>query len=383
MEQETSSSYDICNLVSSGILGEYKLLYEKVVDLLNKTNAVDKSLDSYIYTKYLSDAKNELDNLVGKFDQLIEKEEQGNHFLRDKCKEKFYQLAGQVYAMYASNNNHAVFEEKALNYYKKYQVLLQRYKICEDLKGRDDIVVYSFRKYSVYTLEDLINETITVVRPSKMNDPFDSIANLWRKTENLKNITGGIGHEVLLNKSMDFFRIRSFQANKKTYDSDEDILRNVKTWSHYADNHYGFCIKYRLRNGFFRRFDEKNNKVLRIAPVKYEEKYSIDNSKKSLDTSEAYYVKSKCWNDENEVRMLSYNPETSEDHYAEPMEDNAIIEEIIFGLLCSEDCKRTLYNLLKTKGVRFFTMKTILHQDIYRIEKEEYIPKAKKKQRRC
>lgn len=373
MEQETRSSFDICNLVSSGKFGEYKLLYENVIDLLNKTKAVDKSLDSSSYTTCLNDAKNELDKLVDKFNQLIEEEEHDIHLLTDKCKEKFYQLAGQIYAMCASNDNNELYGGKALDFYKKYQVLLQRYIICGAFKERDDIVVYSFRSYSVYTLEDLINETITVVHPSKMNDPFDSIANLWRKTGFLKEITSGRGHEELLNKSMDYFRIRSFQANTTTYDTEEKILRNVKMWSHYADNHQGFCIKYRLKKKFFRDIHEKDSTVLRIAPVQYEEQYSIDKNKKSLDTIEAYFIKSNEWIDESEVRLLSYNPQTEEDHYAVPMGDDAKIEEIIFGVLCKDDCKRTIYNLLKPRGVRFFMMKTTLSRDIYRLERVEYI----------
>lgn len=373
MEQETRSSFDIFNLESNGKLGEYKLLYENVIDLLNKTKAVDKSLDASSYTKSLNDAKNELDNLVSKFDQLIEKEEHGVHLLTDKCKEKFYQLAGQIYAMCASNDNNILYERKALDFYKKYQVLLQRYKISEALKERDEIVVYSFRKYSVYTLEDLINATITVVHPSKMNDPFDSIANLWRKTKFLKDVTGGRGHEELLNKSMDYFRIRSFQADIDTFSTDNNILKSVKMWSHYADNHQGFCIKYRLKKKFFRDINEKDSFVLRIAPVQYKEQYSIDASKKSLDTLEAYFVKNKVWEDESEVRLLSYNPQTEKDHYGVPMGDDAIIEEIIFGILCKDECKRTIYNLLKLKGVRFFMMKATPSQDIYCLEKEEYI----------
>ena len=370
MEIETNLNFDICDFLSGGILGECKLLYENVNKALNETKAVDKNKEPSIYAQRLLNTKKETEKLILEFEKFIAEFPEGN--IKENCKEKFYQLAGQVYAMCASNDNNKLYEGKALDFYKKYQVLLQRYKINEALKEQDEIVVYSFRKYSEYTLEDLINETITVVHPSKMNDPFDSIANLWRKTGFLKIITSGKGHEELLNKSMDYFRIRSFQANTTTYDTEENILRNVKMWSHYADNHKGFCIKYRLKKKFFREINEKDSIVLRIAPVQYKEQYSIDASKKSLDTFEAYFVKNKEWEDESEVRLLSYNPQTEKDHYGVPMGDDAIIEEIIFGILCKDECKRTIYNLLKLKCVRFFMMKTTPSQDIYRLEKEEY-----------
>lgn len=375
MEQETNLSFDIRNIVSGGILGEYRLSYEKVVKLLYETKATDKKVDSNTYTQYLVETREALKELEIMFEQLTE--DDNFDYLTDECKEKFYELAGQIYAMYASNMEQSKFENKALDYYKKYQTIVQRYKICDALKERDEIIVYSFRKYSIFTLEDLINETITVVRPSKMNDPFDSIADLWRKPEFLKNITGGKGHEDLLDRSMNYFRIRSFQTDRKTYSTNDDLFQSVKMWSHYADNHKGLCIKYRLKEKFFRDINEKDSSVLRIAPVEYKEQSVIDKSMKTLDAFDAYFVKNKEWEEEGEVRLLSYNPHTEEDHYAVPMGDDAKIEEIIFGYLCQDDCKRTIYNLLSPKGVSFYMMKPNPEIDIYHLTKEEYRPPKK------
>lgn len=245
MEQETNLNFDICNHLSGGILGEFNSLFDNVVKLLNETKAVDKNKEPLKYEQSLLNTKKELEKLILEFEKFVAEFPEGE--IKDNYKEKFYELAGQIFAMYASNMEQPRFEDKALDFYKKYQTIVQRYIICETLKERDEIIVYSFRKYSIFTLEDLINETITVVRPSKMNDPFDSIADLWRKTECLKNITGGKGHENLLNRSMNYFRIRSFQADRKTYSTNDDLLQSVRMWSHYADNHQGFCIKYRLK----------------------------------------------------------------------------------------------------------------------------------------
>lgn len=283
-----------------------------------------------------------------------------------------YQLAGQIYAQLAIKDN--AYKDNALKYYQKYQVFQQKYEPHKFVDNLSEISVYSFRKYSVFTLEDLINETITVVRPSKMNDPFDSIADLWRKTECLKKITGGKGHEDLFNRSMNYFRIRSFQADRKSYSANNDILQSVKMWSHYADNHQGFCIKYRLKKKFFRDINEKDSIVLRIAPVEYEEQSVIDKSMKTLNAFDAYFVKNKEWEEECEVRLLSYNPHTEEDHYAVPMDDDAKIEEVIFGYLCTDDCKKTIYNLLSPKGVNFYLMKPNPEVDIYHLIKEKYRP---------
>ena len=372
MEQETNSNFDICNLLSGGTLGEFKSLFDNVVKLLNETKAVDKNKEPLKYEQSLLKTKKELEKLILEFEKFVAEFPEGE--IKENCKEKFYELAGQIYAMYASNMEQPKFEDKALEYYKKYQIILQRYKIDMTLENKNDIVVYSFRKYSIFTLEDLINNTITVVSPSKMNDPFDSIANYWRKTDSLEKITGGIGHEKMLKKSMDYFRIRSFQANTATYNTHDSILQDVKMWSNYADNHYGFCIKYRLSKKFFRVVDETAEISLRVAPIQYVPYYCVDSNKKTLNTFDAYFVKNKAWKEEGEIRLLSYNPKIEDDHWGVPMGNDAKIEEVIFGYVCTDDCKKTIYNLLSPKGVNFYLMKPNPEVDIYHLIKEKYRP---------
>ena len=372
MEQNPNSDFDIINLMIDNISGEYKLLYENVTKLLNETNAIDKNKEPLKYYKSLLDTKKELEKLILEFEKFAIEFPEGN--VKEKIKEKFYELAGQIYAMYASNMEQSKFEDKALDYYKKYQIMLQRYKKNMTLENKSEIAVYSFRKYSIHTLEDLINNTITVIKPSKMNDPFDSIANLWRKRKNLEKITNGKGHESILEKSMEYFRIRSFQANTATYNTDDSILQNVKMWSNYADNHCGFCIKYRLSKKFFREVNETAEITYRIAPIQYVPYYSIDSNKKTLNTFDAYFIKNKDWKEEGEVRLLSYNPKIEEDHWGIPMGDDAKIEEIVFGYLCKDDCKKTIYNLLSSKGVSFYQMNPYPESDIYHLIKEKYLP---------
>ncbi len=356
----------VCDELKKSFFNNYK----GVVNLLNETRAIDKEADKLAYDRLLNDLKQAFDNLEIKYNQMLEMF--GIQMITYECKEKYNELAGQICAMYASNCNCAEYKDKALNFYINYQITLQRYKLGV-FEDKDDVVVYSFRKYSVYTLEDLINNTITVVRPSKMNDPFDSIANFWRKTECLNKITGGRGHEEILNKSMDYYRIRSFQANTATYDTDNNVLQNVKMWSNYADNHCGFCIKYRLNRSIFKKIDETEKEVLRLAPVQYVHYYKIATDKIKLNTFEAFFLKHTDWNEEGEVRLLSYNAKTNNDHYAVPMGDDARIEEIIFGVQCKNDCKRTIYNLLSHKGVKFYEMISIPETDIYHLVKKEYV----------
>lgn len=377
---------------TEGSLNEY--FFKSVMELDHKDWRISYIRAEYIYENKIDDkgksyikiAKEYIDEAIQMLS--INKDTELDSVIDDpfilcnllKIKEyKVYQLAGQIYAMYASNMEQSKFEDKALDYYKKYQIMLQRYKNNMTLENKSEIAVYSFRKYSIHTLEDLINNTITVIKPSKMNDPFDSIANLWRKRENLEKITNGKGHESILEKSMEYFRIRSFQANTATYNTDDSILQNVKMWSNYADNHYGFCIKYRLNKKFFREVNETAEITYRIAPIQYVPYYVIDSNKKTLNTFDAYFIKNKDWKEEGEVRLLSYNPKIEDDHWGVPMGNDAKIEEVIFGYLCTDDCKKTIYNLLSPKGVSFYMMKPTPKIDIYHLVKEEYHPHPKEK----
>lgn len=285
---------------------------------------------------------------------------------------KVYELAGQIYAQYAELSDK--YSKISLENYKKYQVLVQNYKDHIDLRGIESINVYSFRPVSEYALADLSNDTITVTRPSRMNDPFDSLANLWKKTTNLKEITIEKGHEDLLSRSMDYYRIRSF-VRLKEGETEMHIIGNTLMWSNYANNHYGYCVKYKLFRDFIKKIDVSNGIARRLAPVKYVSDYSIDNSVISIDSYEAYNMKHKIWEYENEIRLLSYNTSTEEDFFSEPMANGAVIEEVIFGFLCPEHHRLAICNILRDKKVSFYHMTVNKEHSIYNLIKEKYIPK--------
>lgn len=376
MVQETRSSFDICDFVSNGKLGEYKLLYENVIDLLNKTKTAGKCLDASSYIKYLDETKNELDNLVCKYDQLIEEEKQGFSLITDICKKKFYQLAGEVYAIFGNQHNNQIFIDKALDYFIKYQVMVQKYKPHEEVKPLDEIIVYSFRRVSKYSLADLVNNTITVCHPSKMNDPFDSLANLWMKSDNLKRVTNDKGHENILEKSMEFYRIRSF-IRPGMNQQESDVLEKIIMWSLYANEHRGYCIKYRLKRGFLHDVDTTNMRVRRLAPIDYRPDFAMTKNLTAIDSYKAFNMKHESWNYENEIRLLSYQPSKKGLFFNEPMGDEADILEIIFGIYCSAYNKKRIYNILKDRHIKFFYMATEPEKSIYKLIKKEYIPNSK------
>ena len=94
----------------------------------------------------------------------------------------------------------------------------------------------------------------------------------------------------------------------------------------------------------------------------------------AIDSYEAYNMKHECWKYENEIRLLSYNTSTGDDFYSEPMGSDAEIEEIIFGVMCSDEDKKKIFNILSSKDVKFYRMEPNPAEDIYHLIKKEYNP---------
>lgn len=310
---------------------------------------------------------------VGVLDDYVQKYnlfaiEPFNEFLFCPLSSKdFYMLAGDIYTNVGKIN-------EALEAYKLYNYYVQPLSPYKSFKEKCSAIVYSFRICNKYFLEDLINKTITCVAPSEMNDPFDSIVTYWSKEENLDKLTNLRKTNEIYSKSFEYYRIRSFVANRDKYETDDSILENIKMWSHYADSHKGVCVKYRLARHFIHSKDsgESMCKFLRLYPMIYGSDFSLKNIK-SISSTEIICRKSSIWADENEVRLISYNPYCKKKWYAEPLEDSTI-EEIIFGYNCSEEDRIMIYNIAKAlyPGVKFSEMYINETESLYKLMKKEY-----------
>lgn len=275
--------------------------------------------------------------------------------------DKIYFFAGKLYALIGK-------QDESLECYQKFQYWNEQVK-NEELCEKENIVVYSFRRFNEYSLSDLINNEITVCHPSVMNDPFDSIANLWSSEKNLDSICIHKEHISSYSKSFQYFRIRSFAANRKTYETDDEILKKILMWSFYAGEHKGFCVKYRLSKHFIKQEKNTEHCILRMVPVSYEESFSLE-GKDSLTTSNSYALKNKAWEYEDEVRLLSYNTNSESKYLGIALSDdksnNSKIEEIIFGLLCPNEHKKVIKNIVKGYPYK------IKIREIYRTDKNIY-----------
>ena len=139
-----------------------KHMYEKVI--ATSSNDIKKTIDSVV----LNIEKAELRDLKLKKLSIIDSI--GNaeyHYWKEKRNE-FYFLAGEIYAFIG-------YEDRALYWFKKYHYT----NLLLKSEFKKEISLFSFRNITKYAYADLLNRTITVSHPIKMNDPFDSIFLLW------------------------------------------------------------------------------------------------------------------------------------------------------------------------------------------------------------
>lgn len=223
----------------------------------------------------------------------------------------------------------------------------QKYHIAAKVKSHYYPNLYSFRPYNEYSLSDLINREITLVHPSSFNDPFDTLVLHWK--EQLEHRCAEKTHVAPYKKSFDYYRIRSFSEDKGR----NKAYKNILMWSHYADNHRGFCVKY----SFAESFVNNEDMALFFRPVIYKnssEKVNIDID--SFDSDLAYCTKNHSWKYENEIRLIGYLPNTNSFYSPIPMGGFCKIEAIYFGVRASKQNIETIKQILKDENVRYYKM---------------------------
>ena len=271
-----------------------------------------------------------------------------------------YTLAGEIYSNLDLDAEALKYYQRA-NYYKSF--------LKTEIVNRCYIYLYSFRRFNEYSLADLINNEITVSPSKNMNDPFDSIINLWGSEEQLKESCKKAKHIKNFSKSFDYFRIRSF-CNGDT----EKALEELLMWSHYADEHRGYCIKYKLSKHFIKQDENDRFEHMFLKPIIYrkdEDKVDISEMT-TINTDLAFATKHESWGYENEVRLIVYNPNKEDAFYGIPLDKDSCIEAIYFGCRCEQKTINTIKNLFSKSDTppKFYQMK-LDRTDVYHLKWKE------------
>lgn len=263
-----------------------------------------------------------------------------------------YLLAGEIYAKTGNSS-------ESLDFYKIGQYYGSLLK--SEFEDYNSISLFSFRRYNEYSLSDLINNTITVSPSTMMNDPFDSIINLWAEEKRMDRICKEKKHIKPLCSSFSYYRLRAFASGK-----DNEPVQNVLMWSHYAAEHNGFCIKYNLSKHFIKQAENDQHEHMYLKKIKYsDEKTSILTD--SIKSDLAFATKKKDWEYENEVRLIVYNPNKEDSHYGIELDNDSRIEAIFFGYRCPENTINTIKSIFyqqQNKDIKFYKM-DLDEDDVY------------------
>lgn len=183
-----------------------------------------------------------------------------------------------------------------------------RYKHINIPKG-----LYKYQPFEEQRISTLIDKKLWFTIPKEMNDPFDSRGMYWDSEE----IERFLREKISDNKIREFSSIddivnggiSSLRDNIKITCFSEELF-SMPMWSHYANNHTGFCIEYNFAN-----LDCNQNLTRNLFPVAYEsQRYDITNLFKKT-FNETYdnrikllfflmNIKHKSWLYEKEWRII-------------------------------------------------------------------------------
>lgn len=294
---------------------------------------------------------------------LAKKAEQSSEKFR-KTLTKLYGLAGDTYAELGDY-------DCALKFYKNFQCLKMQLKsnLFRDTQPLETIKLYQFRKFSNYALSNLLNRELTLSRPSVMNDVFDSLVFLWLNSPSYGTSAIHKKHLDPYKDSFNDYRIACFcEDNPK---KNQYAIQNNLMWSHYADEHQGFCVEFLFNSDDFRKDEFNELTASRLFRVKYwnpnkDAPIGFENKTKGMTASIAFLTKHHDWNYENEVRLLEFAPQNGSIRKQYQLGEKTIIKAIYFGYRCPGANIQIIMELLKDKGIKFYKME-IDYSNIYKL----------------
>lgn len=217
---------------------------------------------------------------------------------------------------------------------------------------------YSFRGISKYSLDDIANETISAAHPRMFNDPLDTLLDWWIAC-NIKKAESDFNTHfaIMFKKANEHLKVRCLIGDKENGQTKTIEQLPVLMWSHYADSHKGFCIRYVFPEDMFQGY-EKDVKYLRfIHPVSY------DFRPITLETvpgmKEGLFTKSREWSYENEMRFVNLDFSDGEKSRKEypTLSCKGAMREIYLGVRCSASDHRAVEKAIADKDVKLFKMR--------------------------
>jgi hypothetical protein len=214
---------------------------------------------------------------------------------------------------------------------------------------------YSFRSFSEYSLKDIEDETISVAHPREFNDPLDTILVYWLN-ETIKNTKDdwNLRFRLMMKKVAEHIKIRCLIAGRKDDGSDMSVEElNVLMWSHYADSHKGFCVRYEFEGGLFdTTIHPKKDKLLFVDKIRYSETIDIGDEP---SIRMALLEKSNFWKYEKEMRLVSFDCSGDDEDFPTIM-CKGMAKAIYLGAKCTDANRRLMEKAIGDKNIPLYQM---------------------------
>lgn len=132
-----------------------------------------------------------------------------------------------------------------------------------------DFCGFKFRKINKYLIESLVNPSLYFAKPDTLNDPFDCRLNLkqiFKKIESSSTFTSEQKQFISAyeQKFFDDWESKLGAIGVCSFSSD---MNETLLWSHYADDHKGVCLGYKLPTAEFK--SDKKFQFIGADKVKY------------------------------------------------------------------------------------------------------------------
>lgn len=199
--------------------------------------------------------------------------------------------------------------------------------------------LHRYRPFSVYSLAELVNETMWYSRPASFNDPFDCALTIdhAKFEESLEHaIEAGIARG-LISKDLSQSKRLPTEKDRSVFASirarllsatdnlglccfSEDPL-SILMWAHYAQQHTGFCVEYLCSETLLEK-EVSSVKYSKNLPSLSIADFGPERSARTIEL--LWRTKAICWKYEREWRALA--PEGNKSYPA-----RAPVKAVCFG----------------------------------------------------
>lgn len=203
----------------------------------------------------------------------------------------------------------------------------------------------------------LTNNYLWFATPEVQNDPYEFMGLYWDEDELLK--MGVQQHSI---DDTNILLLKQIALTAFTSNMDN----NLPMWAHYANNHHGYCVKYKVRNKRVIRnviYDTQRISMTKTflnlihminKGMKMQDNRFIDEAKiNSAILQDKFFYKHISWAYENEFRAL-WPFEGHKTGFNIPIDELSLtVEEIYGGINCSDSNKKELSKIATMLNVPF------------------------------